>query len=104
MRYRRYDQHVMVNGISFNEVWIDPYSEAKHFGSITDELILRLVRLLNETDDPDGKRGASGFRYWATDLVLDHKSYRLVWLMPPDHLYLGVRNAFRQDSKERRWI
>ena len=99
MKYRKRELTVTVNGLKFNEIWIDPHYEENHSDSMSDELILRLVRLLDGVYDLNYREAESGFLYWATSLELDGKSYRLVWLMPPDHRYLGVRNAFRHTSQ-----
>lgn len=37
------------------------------------------------------------FAYYVTDnLILDGKSYKLVWLLEDDELYIGIVNAYRR--------
>jgi hypothetical protein len=99
MTYRRYGLTVQVNGIWFHEVWIDPHFEEKHGGSINDELILRLVRLLDGVRlEPEKRDERSGFAFFATPVELDGKAYKLIWVIPPEQSYLGVRNAFRRSK------
>ena len=75
---------------------IDPHYESKHSGSIDDQLILDLVKVL------DGKfyraeMDKGGFQYFVADpLEFRCATYRLVWLLEDDKLYIGVVNAFRR--------
>ncbi len=96
MRRRAYDIQITVNGRRITKVIIDAHYEAKHFGSLNDDIILRLVNLLDglrfEPEDDDAP-----YLYFATDgLVLDDKKYKLVWLLEDDMLYIGVVNAYRR--------
>ena len=94
--FRVISARFFINGTWFNEVWIDSHYEEKHSGSITDSLILELVGLLNyQTFLPQVTR-QDGFQFFETSLVLKDKPYRLVWVVPPDGSYLGVRNAYRK--------
>jgi len=95
--YRVHDFRVTVNGITFSKVMIDTHFEKKHKAVISDAIILELVRLLDhKTYEPDCVT-ESGFRYYVNeDWIWDGNPYRLVWLVPPDESYLGVRNAFRR--------
>ncbi len=95
--FRRHDFVVEVNGTHFSEIWIDPHYEEKHGELMTDELILRLVTLLDQRDyEPE--QVSNGFEWFVTDFDLDDKPYRIVWLLPPDKKYLGVRTAFRRSK------
>ena len=99
MEYRKYPLSVKVNGIRYDEVWIDRHYEAKHSETITDKLILLLVERLEAEDyEPDLER-EDGFSFHVSDLWLDHKPYRVVWVTPPDGSYLGVRTAFRTSQR-----
>ncbi|HMN69386.1 MAG TPA: hypothetical protein PKC28_12665 [Bdellovibrionales bacterium] len=96
MRRRECDIPITVNGRRITKVIIDPHYETKHSGSLNDEIILHLVRLLDglrfEPEDTDGP-----YEYFATDdMVLDGKKYKLVWLLEDDMLYIGVVNAYRR--------
>ena len=86
----------MVNDRPINEVIIDPHYEEKHSESISDEVILALVRKLDgrifDPDDMDDE-----FQYFKTEPIeLDGKNYRLVWLLKENSLFIGVVNAFRR--------
>ncbi|MCM2279989.1 MAG: hypothetical protein NDJ89_18100 [Oligoflexia bacterium] len=88
---------INVNGRALKEVVIDDHYESKHRESITDEVILKLLGLLDdEVYDPEGIAD-TGFEYYRTEpLFLDGKPYRLVWLLHPEESYLGVVNCFRR--------
>jgi hypothetical protein len=95
--YRVHEFKVTVNGIVFIKVTIDTHFEKKHKAIINDEVILELVRLLDhKTFRPDSVT-ETGFKYFVNeDWIWDGKPYRLIWFIPPDESYLGVRNAFRR--------
>lgn len=95
-RRRSYPIQVTINGRSIAEVVIDPHYETKHSGSINDQLILDLVRLLDgKFYRPEMVKG--GFQYFVADpLDFQGASYRLVWLLEDERLYVGVVNAFRR--------
>ncbi len=88
---------IVVNGRICSEVIIDSHYEEKHFDHINDDLILELVQRLNGRFEipADAK---DEFTYFVTIIGLNHKHYRLVWLLEDDSVYIGVVNAFR-DSK-----
>lgn len=93
---RSYSISITVNDRHISEVIIDPHYEEKHADSITDEIILALVRKLDgrvfDPDDVDDE-----FQYFKTEpIVLDGKSYRLIWLLRESCLFIGVINAFRR--------
>jgi len=85
-----------VNGHSIKKVVIDSHYELKHASTITDELILKLVTLLDGGDfSPESV--IRNFEYFTTDnLILKGKRYRLVWLIENDELFIGVINAYRR--------
>jgi len=77
-------------------VVIDPHFEAKHANSITDEIILDLVKQL------DGKiilpdEVTPPYSYFKQDrMELNGKFYRLIWLVEENEIYIGVVNAHRR--------
>lgn len=96
--FRVYESRLFINGTWFCEVWIDTHYEEKHSKSINDELILEMLGLLNyERYLPQVIR-KDGYQFYTTDLVLNGKAYRLIWVIPPDESYVGVRNAYRRSK------
>ncbi|MGK5087030.1 hypothetical protein WDW86_05685 [Bdellovibrionota bacterium FG-2] len=97
---REYLLKVEVNGRRFNRVVIDDHYQAKHSASITDQVILELVRSLNGSDSPPETVLASGFEVYVDEpLFLGDKPYRLVWTTHPKENYIGVINAFRRSGR-----
>lgn len=86
----------MINGIFITKVIIDPHYEEKHSGSISDELILDLVKLLGGKvlEAVDYERPFSYFV--SSPLELHGRKYKLVWLLEDNEVYLGVVNAHRR--------
>ncbi|MEN0057722.1 MAG: hypothetical protein AAGB31_02715, partial [Bdellovibrio sp.] len=75
---------------------IDPHYEEKHAESISDEIILNLVKELDgrefEPDDEDPP-----YTYFVADkMELNGKLYKLVWLLEEGQIYIGVVNAYRR--------
>jgi len=96
MGRREYDISITVNGRQIMKVVIDPHYELKHSDSVSDEVILQLVGLLNGGVFPTQERSGV-FEYFVTDrLKLGDKLYKLVWLLEDDELYIGVVNAYRR--------
>ena len=99
MARREYDiPEITVNGKGISCVVIDEHVD-KH-SDIDDQLILALVKKL------DGERlmpedVAEGFEYFATLIELDQKSYRLVWLLEDDEIYIGVITVYRDDRRKK---
>jgi hypothetical protein len=93
---RDYKVSITVNSRSITRVIIDPHYELKHSDSVNDETILNLVQLLDgQTFAPEVER--DGFQYFKTDpLSLNGVSYRLIWLLENNEIYIGVINAFRR--------
>lgn len=75
---------------------IDPHYEAKHSDSITDEIVLALVKQLDEgLFEPTTER--DNFQYFETEpLYFEEKPYRLIWLLEQNSIYIGVINAYRR--------
>jgi hypothetical protein len=92
---REYDIEIIFNGIAIKKVIIDPHFELKHLKSINDEIILRLVQMLDgEVIDPQDE--SPSFTYFAREMILDGKAYRLIWLLEDNQIYIGVVNAYRR--------
>lgn len=96
MKRREYDIDIVVNRRRITKVIIDPHYEKKHGASITDEIILKLVKTLDgeiiepDTEDPP-------YSYFSQDRIeLGGKFYKLVWLLEDNELYVGVVNAYRR--------
>ncbi len=96
MSRREYMVNIVVNEIKISQVIIDPHYEEKHASTITDEIILELVKQF------DGKvfdfqiiKG--GYTYFEVDkLELQGKFYKLIWVLEKDKMYIGVINAYRR--------
>ena len=99
MSRRVYPISLVINGRALESVVIDPHYEEKHAESVSDEIILTLVKLL------DGKsfRAADvdvdedGFQYFVNDhMELDGRFYKLIWLLHEKELFVGIVNAYRR--------
>ena len=85
---------ITVNGIRVVQVVIDSHFEEKHIDHMSDELILILVRELDDRQEfPETKRGR--YSYFATLVAFKQKQYRLVWLLEDHAIYIGIINAYR---------
>jgi len=93
---REYSISITINRKRITKVIIDPHYEEKHAESVTDEIILELVKMLDgselEADDEDPP-----YTYFTTDkMALNGKLYKLVWLLEDNQIYIGVVNAYRR--------
>lgn len=96
MNRREYTIAITINSRRIKKVIIDAHYEGKHRGSVNDELILRLVQLLDGGVFPLQDRNEP-FEYFVTDhLKLEDKLYKLVWLLEDDQIYIGIVNAYRR--------
>lgn len=96
MNRREYDIEITVNKRRVTTLILDPHYEAKHAGSISDDIIVKLVKMLDGGTYPVQDRNPP-FEYFVTDnLILDKKTYRLIWLLQDDQIYIGVVNAYRR--------
>ena len=96
MERRSYSVNITVNDKKIRTIIVDPHYEKKHSTSISDDLILELVRLLDGGDfSPEAVE--ESFEYYMTEnLKIRGKKYRLVWLIENEELYIGVINAYRR--------
>jgi hypothetical protein len=96
MARKEYDISITVNGLFINKVIIDSHYEDKHRESITDDIILKLVFLLNGEDiEPDDSSNPC-YTYFVNDkMLLEGRLYKLIWLLEKDQIYIGVVNAHR---------
>jgi hypothetical protein len=96
MARREYSISIEFNFKRINKVIIDPHYEEKHVESITDEIILELVKKLDGlVAIPDDV--SPPYTYFTEDkMELNGKLYRLVWLLEDDQIYIGVVNAHRR--------
>jgi len=93
---REYAISITVNGCMITKVIIDPHFEEKHAESVSDEIILALVKTLDgqeyeaDTENPP-------FSYFVTDKIMyQGKLYKLIWLLEDHDIYIGVVNAYRR--------
>ena len=95
---REYWLHIFINGRRFKRVLIDDHYERSHRTSITDALVIDLIKSLATQGDfqPEIIK-PSGFSIFVTDpLWFNGKPYRLIWTTHPHKDYIGVINAFRR--------
>ncbi|WP_409477822.1 hypothetical protein [Pseudobdellovibrio sp. HCB154] len=96
---REHKASIMVNGILFTRVVIDTHYEKKHKATMNDKIILGLIQALYGRSFLPETVSTSGFKYFVNDpWPLNDKWYRLIWLIPPDHSYIGILNAFRRKN------
>jgi hypothetical protein len=100
VKRREYDiEPITVNKTVIKKVLIDPHYEERHSDHMNDQLILQLVAKLDgRIEVPEVVD--EGFNYFATLLGLKGRQYRLIWLLEPEAIYVGVVNAYRDDRSE----
>lgn len=82
----------MVGG--YDRIIIDQHYREKHADSISDIIILKLVRLLEGLDVFE-EATVDEFHYLKKNVYLEGKRYRIVLVIKDFEDYLGVVNAFR---------
>lgn len=95
MDRREYSINIVFNGQRITNVIIDPHFELKHAESINDDIVLALVQKLDGLVIPPEDEKPP-YSYFAQDLSLNNRLYRLVWLVEEDQIYIGVINAYRR--------
>jgi hypothetical protein len=96
MNRREYSINITVNEVLITKVIIDPHYEEKHAESMSDEIILELVKTLNgKIFEPDDEK--TPYSYFVTDKIeIKDKLYKLIWLLEDHEIYIGVINAYRR--------
>ena len=95
MQRPEYPLQISINGRDLNRVVIDQHYKDRHSESITDEIILDLVRDLDGKSFPI-ERIRGEFEYFTVEPVLrEEKPYRIILVLCVSDDYLGVVNAFR---------
>ncbi len=95
MTRREYVCRLTINSRQIIKVVIDPHYEIKHSESINDEVVLKLVQLLDGGTFPVAGTKES-FQFFVTEkLKLDAKFYKLIWHLEDNEMYVGVVNAYR---------
>lgn len=95
--YHVHKLNVYVNKTWFLYIHVDKHVFERHGEHITNEIVIKLVSLLHMEDFEPESIDKSGFRYFVNkELELHNKLYCLVWLLPIDNSYIGVRTAFRR--------
>ncbi len=97
VKRREYPIKISINGRSINKVIIDTHYEEKHKGSVSDEIILKLIVMLDQRAfDPVKTRGE--FEYYVEDKMrLDQKFYKLIWILHESEVFVGVINCYRRN-------
>jgi hypothetical protein len=95
-RRREYPLRIVVNGVQITKVIIDPHYEENHAESITDKIVIELVKTLDGLSVlPEVVK--EPFSYFAQDgIEMGGKLYKLIWLLEDDEIYVGVINAYRR--------
>lgn len=91
-----YAVSITVNGLKIGRVVIDSHYKLKHSSTMSEELILELVGLLDGGDFAPEAKSLSFEYYMNENLELNDKRYRLVWLIEKEELFIGVINAYRR--------
>lgn len=89
---------ITVNGRRISRVVVDPHID-KH-KDITDDVILDLVRELDGAEQlPDDTKAP--FEYFVSRIEIYERSYRLVWPLEDNQLYIGIVTAFREKKRSK---
>jgi hypothetical protein len=82
-RYYSLNNPIKVNQKLINEIIISPHYEIKHSKNITDEIILELVKMLNNKNFPieDKKTNPNREFFMVDNLIYQNKRYRLIWCL-----------------------
>lgn len=97
MPRREYIIDLTINGRHLKKLVIDSHYEVKHSESVSDEIIIELVKELDGGFYRVEKVDDQGFQYFVEDYMeLDNKLYKLIWLLHDDEIFIGVVNCYRR--------
>jgi hypothetical protein len=95
---REYIIDLIINGRQLKRLIIDPHYEVKHGDSVSDKIIIDLVKELDGGFYRVEKVDGQGFQYFVEDhLELNNKLYKLIWLLHDDEIFIGVVNCYRRN-------
>ena len=88
---------IKINNRDIGKVIIDEHTD-KHADHINDELILKLIQILDKTKQiPEESK--KGFDYFVNILNHQGSKYKLVWVLEENEIYIGVITVFK-DRRE----
>ena len=97
MEFRSYGTNIIINELAISEIKISSHYELRHKDSITDEIIIDLIKTLDgKSFEPETIDGV--FQYFVNDKIeLKEKLYKLIWVLEDNKVYVGAVNAYRRD-------
>ena len=76
---------------------IDPHYEEKHAESVSDEIIVELVKQLDGKTFRPVDTDEDGFQYFVNDhMELNGKFYKLIWLLQENEIFVVIVNTYRR--------
>ncbi|RHZ36716.1 hypothetical protein [endosymbiont GvMRE of Glomus versiforme] len=93
---------ITVNGISIKEIYIDPYWQKHKKEGISEELIIKLAKLLDKKRAESGKRYDHWVYFASEPLFYRNKAYCLVWCLEDSKNYLEVIDCYRESNYEKK--
>ncbi len=104
---REYPLKLTFNGRSVARILVDSHYEVRHSESMSDELILKLIRSLDGYEVAPETVTVRGYEIVRIDPVYwEKRAYRLILTLPPegqdDSDCLGVINAHRVNVRKNR--
>ena len=99
---RIYRVAIWFNEYRYSQIVIDPHYEVKHKGSISDELILDLLRLNVDREEmlSDREESKEGYLYYVLHVIQGGRKYRLVFCTHEDRDLFVVLNCFRESKRQ----
>lgn len=90
-----YDCKLFINNRKITKVIIDQHYKEKHSEKVDDELILELLRGINDEFFPPISKDEDFEYFKAEPVYLEDEPYRLIFLLYVQEDTLGVINCFR---------